>query len=84
LGRDQEPVGLDELLTTDRLVTMIGPAGVGKTSLAMARSSVRARSRARQRGRQVGHSGPDQECPLELARDGIRVNSVHPGFPTPR
>ena len=63
IGRDQELAALDELLTADRLVTIIGPAGVGKTSLAVAA----ARRHARRLRREV--------CFADLAplRDGARI-----------
>jgi predicted ATPase/DNA-binding SARP family transcriptional activator len=63
IGRDQELAALDELLTTDRLVTMIGPAGVGKTSLAIAA----ARRHAQRLRREV--------CFVDLAplRDRARI-----------
>ena len=62
IGRDQELAALDEL-TADRLVTIIGPAGVGKTSLAVAA----ARRHARRLRREV--------CFADLAplRDGACI-----------
>jgi predicted ATPase/DNA-binding winged helix-turn-helix (wHTH) protein len=44
LGRDEVVAGLFERLDRDRLVTLVGPAGIGKTTVALA---VAARARAR-------------------------------------
>ncbi|MFQ6171301.1 AfsR/SARP family transcriptional regulator [Oryzobacter sp. R7] len=42
LGRDEQLAELEGLLTSERLVTLVGPGGAGKTSLALA-GAIRAR-----------------------------------------
>jgi predicted ATPase/DNA-binding winged helix-turn-helix (wHTH) protein len=46
IGRDAELAALDALLATHRLVTLVGPAGVGKTTLALAAARVRRAAHA--------------------------------------
>lgn len=46
IGRDAELAALNALLATHRLVTLVGPAGVGKTTLALAAARARRAAHA--------------------------------------
>ncbi|TDD50120.1 BTAD domain-containing putative transcriptional regulator [Saccharopolyspora elongata] len=89
VGRDDELALLAELMQTSRLVTVLGPGGVGKTRLAVEAAS---RHRAHRRGRLwlvplAGVSGPGSVADAVLgvlsSPDG-RISGGGPGDPLDR
>ncbi|MGW4895613.1 AfsR/SARP family transcriptional regulator [Kitasatospora sp. NPDC004240] len=65
IGRDEEVARVCALLGTDRLVTLTGPGGVGKTRLALAAA-------ARLEGPATGRTGPATD-PADAFPDGVRL-----------